>query len=225
MHLFWRHGYEATSLAQLRASMGDISSASFYAAFESKEMLFRETLALYARTYGTCLAPLFDPAMSPREAVEQSLRASVDMQTCDDHPLGCLVCSSTMSCSPEAVEVQRFVANVRAANLAAIRGCVDRAVQMGELSPERNVAALAVALNGFLVGISAQARDGVDRATLQGSIAEIMSLWPAVSDHVWRSPQAALGKPPSKVSSAKRRRDLGASRARKGSGSSAGSPL
>ena len=86
--------------------------------------------------------------------------------------------------------MQRFVADVRAANLAAIRGCVERAVQLGELSPERNAAALAVALNGFLVGISAQARDGVDRATLQASIAEIMSMWPAGSDHVWRSPQA-----------------------------------
>ncbi len=225
MHLFWRHGYEATSLAQLREAMGDISTASFYAAFESKEALFRETLALYAKTYGTCLAPLFDPAMSPRAALEQSLRASVDMQTCSDHPLGCLVCSSTMSCSPEAVEVQRFVADVRAANLAAIRGCVERAVQLGELSPERNAAALAVALNGFLVGISAQARDGVDRATLQASIAEIMSMWPAGSDHVWRSPQAGLGKPPSKASSAKDRRELGASCGRKGSGSSAGSPL
>ena len=184
MHLFWRHGYEATSLAQLRASMGDISSASFYAAFESKEALFRETLALYARTYGTCLAPLFDPAVSPREALEQALRASVDMQTSADHPLGCLVCSSTTSCSPEANEVQRFVADVRDANLAAIRGCVDRAIRLGELSPERDAAALAVAFNGFLVGISAQARDGVDRATLQASVAEIMGLWRTASSDV-----------------------------------------
>ena len=225
MHLFWRHGYEATSLAQLREAMGDISTASFYAAFESKEALFRETLALYVETYGTCLAPLFDPAMSPRAALEQSLRASVDMQTCSDHPLGCLVCSSTMSCSPEAVEVQRFVADVRAANLAAIRGCVDRAVQVDELSPERDAAALAVAYNGFLVGISAQARDGVNRATLQASVSEIMGLWPMATSDMRPSPQAASAKPPSKASSAKSRRELGASRARKGSGNSAGPPL
>ena len=111
------------------------------------------------------------------------------------------------------------------ANLAAIRGCVDRAVQLGELSPERDAAALAVALNGFLVGISAQARDRVDCVTLQASIAEIMSLWPPASNDERRTPQAGLGNPPSKVSSAKRQRELGSSRARKGSGSSAGSHL
>lgn len=42
MLLFWEYGYESTSLAQLRAGMGNISAASFYAAFESKEALFRE---------------------------------------------------------------------------------------------------------------------------------------------------------------------------------------
>ena len=36
MHLFWEHGYEGASLLTLRQAMGDISSASFYAAFGSK---------------------------------------------------------------------------------------------------------------------------------------------------------------------------------------------
>ena len=80
--------------------------------------------------------------------------------------------------------MQRFVADGRDANLAAIRGCVDRAIRLGELSPERDAAALAVAFNGFLVGISAQARDGVDRATLQASVAEIMGLWRTASSDV-----------------------------------------
>ena len=225
MHLFWRHGYEATSLAQLLEAMGGISSASFYAAFGSKEVLFRESLALYVKTYGTCLEPLFDPAMSPREALEQALRASVHMQTSDEHPLGCLVCSSTVSCSPEAGEVLRFVADIRGANLAAIRGCVDRAIRLGELSPQRDAAALAVAFNGVLVGISAQARDGVARATLEAAVSEIMGLWPTATSDFQPSSKLASGKPPTKASSAKGPRKLGSSRARKGSGSTAGSPL
>ena len=182
MHLFWEHGYEATSLAQLREAMGDISSSSFYAIFASKEALFREALALYAAQHGTCLASLFDPDMPPRAAVEQALRASVVMQTGKDHPLGCLVCSSTMSCSPEAAGVQRFVADIRAANHAAIRRCVDRAVALGELPATRDPAALAAMFNGFLLGISAQARDGIDQDTLQAAISEIMHLWPSAPD-------------------------------------------
>ena len=69
MALFWEHGYEATSLAQLKAAMGGISTASFYAAFGSKEALFRQAVDSYLATHGQVMAPLSDPALPPREAV------------------------------------------------------------------------------------------------------------------------------------------------------------
>ena len=48
--LFWRKGYQATSLADLLAAM-DISRSSFYAAFTDKRSLFIECLDLFsART-------------------------------------------------------------------------------------------------------------------------------------------------------------------------------
>ena len=178
MHLFWEHGYEATSLAQLREAMGGISSASFYAAFGSKEAVFREALALYAERHGLCLASLFDADAAPRYAIEHALRCSIDMQTGEGHPLGCLVCSSATSCSPEAAGVKRLVADIRDANHAAIRDCVERAVRLGQLPGQRDVVALAAAFNGFLIGISAQARDGVSRPVLQSAATEIMRLWP-----------------------------------------------
>lgn len=49
MNLFWEHGFESTSLSQLRAAMRYISAASFYAAFDSKEALFREAVDRYSR--------------------------------------------------------------------------------------------------------------------------------------------------------------------------------
>ena len=181
MHLFWEHGYEATSLALLREAMGGISSASFYAAFASKEAVFRDALALYADRHSVCLASLFDPDAAPRSAIEDALRGSIDMQTEDDHPLGCLVCSSAASCSSEAAGVQRLVAEVRDAYHGAIRDCVERAVRLGQLSDKRDLGALAAAFNGFLVGISTQARDGVSRSVLQSAATEIMLLWPVTT--------------------------------------------
>ena len=44
MRLFWQHGYEATSLAQLTAAIG-ISAPSLYAAFGDKEAIFMRCLA------------------------------------------------------------------------------------------------------------------------------------------------------------------------------------
>ncbi|WP_397421561.1 TetR/AcrR family transcriptional regulator [Phenylobacterium sp.] len=48
MALFWRQGFQATSLVDLVAAMG-ISRSSFYAAFGDKRRLFVECLDLFAR--------------------------------------------------------------------------------------------------------------------------------------------------------------------------------
>ena len=48
MALFWRQGYQATSLADLLGAMG-LSRSSFYAAFGDKRGLFVECIDLFAR--------------------------------------------------------------------------------------------------------------------------------------------------------------------------------
>ena len=47
LDLFWRHGFEGTSTSQLTAAMG-VSPPSLYAAFGSKDGLYREAVALYS---------------------------------------------------------------------------------------------------------------------------------------------------------------------------------
>ncbi|HEY2401461.1 MAG TPA: helix-turn-helix domain-containing protein, partial [Steroidobacteraceae bacterium] len=47
--LFWRQGYEGTSLSDLTSAIG-ITPPSFYNAFGSKEELFRQVLENYTRT-------------------------------------------------------------------------------------------------------------------------------------------------------------------------------
>lgn len=45
-NLFWRQGYEGTSMSDLVAELG-IASARIYKAFSAKEQLFREAIADY----------------------------------------------------------------------------------------------------------------------------------------------------------------------------------
>lgn len=181
MHLFWDQGYEATSLAQLKAAMGDISAASFYAAFDSKEALFRDVLALYLASHGQVTAPLQDPALPPRAAIERTLRGSARMQTNRDHPLGCLVILSTSTCSPQNRHLQALLAAERAHNRRGFRDCVTRAVASGELLPDIDTAALATVFDTFLVGLSTQARDGVDLASLEAAVSHLMRTWDALA--------------------------------------------
>ncbi len=179
MHLFWEHGYEATSLSQLKAAMGGLSASSFFAAFGSKEALFRAVLDRYARTHGRVTAPLNDPALAPREAVEQALRGSARMQADPAHPLGCLVALSMTGGSPENRHLQALLAAERQRNRDGLRACVERAVSRSELRPGTDVGALATLFGTVLVGLALQARDGVAFAALDVGITAAMAAWDA----------------------------------------------
>ena len=189
MHLFWEHGYDATSLAQLKAAMGGLSSASFYAAFTSKEALFREALRRYLDTHGQVVASLYDPAASPRDAVEKALRSSARMQTDPTHPAGCLVVLSTLTSAPENSHLQPLLAAERSANRAALADCVRRAVERGDLPVQADADAMATLFEGYLVGLSTLARDGVPLQQLEAAIAQLMAMWDAMalSSRRWRA--------------------------------------
>ncbi len=175
MHLFWEHGYAAASVQQLRDTMGGISAASFYAAFASKEALFREVVEIYARTHGKALAPLADTSLSPREAIEAALRASALMQTGTDHPTGCLVGLSPLVTGIDNSDLTAFVADYRQANRTAIRKRVEEAITQGILSAE--AISLASLFDALLVGLSTQARDAISLNTMHRSISSAMRLW------------------------------------------------
>ena len=177
MALFWRHGYEGASLDGLRRAMGSLSSASFYAAFGSKEALYHEALGLYLRTHGRAVAPLHDPSLPPRERIERALRASARMQTEEGHPPGCLVALSAMVCSPDGEALRAPAAAERRANREALRAAVEAAVTSGELRADTDAAGLATLFEGLLLGLSLQALDGSAPACLDAAVTAALTLW------------------------------------------------
>ncbi|MCP5586822.1 TetR/AcrR family transcriptional regulator, partial [Klebsiella pneumoniae] len=81
------------------------SSASFYAAFTSKETLFQDVVDRYIGSYGQVTASLKDDTLAPRNAIETALRKSAAMQTAQSHPSGCLIMLGASNCSPENRQV------------------------------------------------------------------------------------------------------------------------
>lgn len=179
LHLFWEHGYDATSLSQLKANMGGgISAPSFYAAFGSKQALFNEVMERYLATHGRVTDSLFDTTLSPREAVELTLRRSAKMQCEPGHPKGCLVSLGLMSaCSEESKAISAPLAQARSLNRAGLVECINRAIATGELPATVIPRTLAAVFDSFLHGLSTLARDGVPHATLDAAVTQIMGLW------------------------------------------------
>ena len=179
MRLFWQHGYEGTSLDRLRRGMGGISSASFYAAFGSKAALYREALARYLASHGSVVAPLHDESLPPRERIFETLRRSALMQSDPTHPTGCLITLSALLDGDEDDAMRALTAKERASNRVQFRRCVEQAVTAGDLSDRTNVEGLASLLDGILLGLSIQARDGVSSKALTAAIETADVLWNA----------------------------------------------
>lgn len=182
MHLFWEHGYESTSLNQLKSGIaGGITAPSFYAAFGSKEALFREVVERYVATHGQVNASLWDESLPPRRAIELALRRSAKMQTERSHPKGCLLVLAASTCSPEHEHVQNLLAKQRSRTRAGMEQCVQRAVDVGDLPADTNVRAFAAGFHSFLLGLSMQARDGVPGSVLDAAVSGLMRSWDAHS--------------------------------------------
>lgn len=179
MYLFWQYGYESTSLSQLKAVIGrGISAPSFYAAFSSKEALFKECVERYMSTFGRVTAYLWDPSLSPRDALEKTLRKSAQMQCESGHPSGCMVGLGALSApSSENSSVAEPLARSRKRTRDGIAAVIQRAVDVGQLSHSVSATVLTNAFSTFLFGLSIQARDGATAGDLNEAITQMMHLW------------------------------------------------
>lgn len=177
--LFWEQGYEGTSLSQLRSALG-ISSASFYAAFGSKEALFERALERYVAGPGSVTDIVGEVALPGREAVARMLHDSVAMQTDPSHPKGCLVAlSGRAGGSGTPRSVRDSVTARRREDQARIARCVERAIERQELRADTDVRALTTAVHGFLLGMSTQIRDGAGAVELHRAADAVLLSWDA----------------------------------------------
>ncbi|WP_336210845.1 TetR/AcrR family transcriptional regulator [Nonomuraea sp. LPB2021202275-12-8] len=177
---FWRHGYEATSVAELTAAMG-IRPPSLYAAFGDKRRLFEEVVRRYQEVYGSFSTRALAEEPTGRQAVERVLREAASEYTDPGHPPGCLIITAAVNCGPESAEVEEGLRQGREASKAAIRARIDGDMAAGLLPPETDTAALAAYYAAVIQGMSTQARDGTGREELERVAELAMLAWPAVS--------------------------------------------
>ena len=179
LNLFWEKGYESTTLAQLKKAIGGgISSPSFYAAFGSKEGLYKECVEFYLATYAKVTECLWDDNLAPREALKQSMISSAKMQCEDSHPKGCMVGLGVMSAPSDEFSILTAPLTLsRERTYAGIKHCVNRAIALNQLRPDTDVDALGTVYYSFQIGLSTLARDGVTANTMEASINQIMQFW------------------------------------------------
>lgn len=176
MLLFWRQGYETTSVSDLTAAMG-VTPPSLYTAFGDKESLFLEAIERYAAGPGDADA-VFAQGTTARGTVEQLLKGNAIELTRAERPPGCMVIASAVNGSAGSARVQALLKERRTAIEDGIRRWLERGVNEGELPAGTATAALARFYYTVIEGMTLQARDGAGRKKLL-EVAELaMRAWP-----------------------------------------------
>lgn len=176
MLLFWRHGYEATSLSDLTSAMG-VTPPSVYAAFGDKKQLFLEAVRRYLSGPVTPQT-LIDDAATARDAASSLLQGSAIAFTGTTTPTGCLLATGAISCSTAAQDVQAELARIRGGIKDRLRDKIADAVEGGELPGETDPEALAGLIMAVIQGLSTLARDGTPRDKLLRVASNAMLAWP-----------------------------------------------
>jgi len=162
---FWARGYEGTSMADLVSELG-IASARIYAAFGSKEDLFREAIGLYEAREGGFVDRVLAEEPTAHLAIERILREAVETYTRPGKPWGCMVVTAATNCAVENRRLQDWLADRRRRQTAAIAERLEQARRGGEFVEDTDVERLGDYLTAVMHGLSVQARDGVSAERL-----------------------------------------------------------
>lgn len=175
MQVFWEKGYEATSIGDLTDRMG-IQRPSLYAAFGGKDQLFQAALTKYAQLSLDFVRRKLLSASGAKEAVRLYLHGITDSADGRRPELGCLCVNTIVELAPHDSSLAAFTRDYQRQLSDLLRQTIERGMQSGELSRDRNAVALANALTIAAIGLSVTMKSGIDRAAADNAIAEMVHL-------------------------------------------------
>ncbi|MBB4004587.1 MAG: TetR/AcrR family transcriptional regulator [Aurantimonas endophytica] len=178
--LFWRRGYEGTSLADLIDAMG-ITKPSLYAAFGNKEELFRKAVDRYAERRIATLDAILDQPSS-RCAIEGFLMMFTGAEAPDGTPCGCLMVQGALVCSPDGESVKDDLLSRRMSNLKRLCERLERWRADGDLPADTDTESLGRYVITVANGLVVQANGGAKPEQLQKVVRQFMRTWPGKRD-------------------------------------------
>jgi AcrR family transcriptional regulator len=165
--VFCQYGYEGASVSELTQAMA-INRPSLYAAFGSKEDLFRKAVARSAEVNMAYVREALERPTAYQVA-EALLRRQIQAMTQPGRPSGCLSVQGGVSAGPMNAGVAKFLAASRMADEAVLTERFARAVQDGDLPEGTDPAVLARFLHVVQEGQAIHAAAGVGRELLEQS--------------------------------------------------------
>ena len=173
MMVFWRKGFEATSVTDLETETG-VGRKSLYRTFNDKHDLFLKALQAYRRILSARnLAPMMVPGAGVT-AIGDFLRDLASYAGTQEARMGCLICNTALERAaddPEAAEqVLIYFDQARRAFTYAL----NESLSKGEIPADIDIDRQANFLVGILQSICVLARAGSDRSVVSDVVETAM---------------------------------------------------
>jgi TetR/AcrR family transcriptional repressor of nem operon len=176
LELFWRRGYEATSIADLVEHLG-IGRASIYATFGNKHELFLRAMDRYSEGRDPLLLAELSqpgPALPAVRALVRGFAAEAESPT---HRLnGCLITNTAAELAPHDSAAARRVEISWEHLEILLHSALVRAQAQGELPGDREPRALARMLLVLLQGIRIVGKASSDPARVRDAAEQALTL-------------------------------------------------
>ncbi|MRN53491.1 TetR/AcrR family transcriptional regulator [Paenibacillus monticola] len=150
MDLFWRQGYEKTSMQELVTHMG-IHRRSMYDTFGDKHALYMEALDRYRDIQEKNIKIRIQPPISAKQAIRQMFEMTLCTE--EDHPKGCLIVNTAVELAMYDSEAAAQVTEDFLNTEQLFYELLVSGQQTGEIAEHHNALNLAIYLNNAWVGL------------------------------------------------------------------------
>ena len=179
MDVFWRHGYEGTSIADLTRAIG-ITTSSLYAAFEGKRQLFDRVVERYLSTKGRFTSLALE---EEKDSLVRRLLFEASKEYADKGgPGGCLIVSAATCVTDASRDVEQKLEAHSHSDIRRIETVLRADLEAERISGTADPAAVAGFVGTVLQGMAQRGRDGA-------SVGELRSTAEMAFDQVERALQ------------------------------------
>ncbi len=171
MQLFWRRGYESSSLQELIKTMG-LSKSSFYQTFKSKHLLFQRCIQHFQLTMSAEMEAHLEKSDSGRDYINALFHSVANEINGPNAHRGCLLMNTASEFSQTDSEIAKLVSSSIEKFIDLFETAIKQAQQQGEIPSSKNSRALATYLASSMGGLRNMVKAGADQKTAK-KIADI----------------------------------------------------
>lgn len=175
MNLFWKQGYEATSIQDLVNHLG-INRASLYDTFGGKEQLFQSAFAHYRKINFEQMKAFFQEHHDVKDGIRQLFCNAVNTAICDKDKKGCFAVNTATELVPNDEKLLEILQKNREDFENLFYEYLKKGQENGQIAPDKDIKSIATLLYTLQSGIQVVSKMQADKTELQDSVNMVFAL-------------------------------------------------